>query len=604
MVTFGFFGSSSDDIAAEYEKLVDKILIQIFQQHTEVRIITGGYDGFMKSICKRAKLLVNKKFKKVNLETFGILYNGFDEQPNPYMDTTITTNNIGERAQSVIELSDFLFGMPGSQGTQHEILQAMEVIKYPSPDFNRFLKNNLFISSYWNNVINSGEWIFFDENYKFDFKKQETEIQPINFTHIGTDKSEIIDSIKYFISNDKSSNEVLAFDFAFSIYSQKPLVDIGINNSKAIHKYKSIVDDYLLNNASLLGYNTGFRGYKSLNSPKYFTENPKLENYEISFSRASHTKQNRQNIKYGFDDWNKHLEKFKFGKISFWVNHSFLLERKIQVNLSCFLILNLNLPKRKCNHILMMLEKHILDSGLKKIILELDGYITTTEDLISFRDYAAAHKHTIKNYTFRHGLTSLLKYLPKDNLYAQELLENIKNTILIRDLATQLFYSFDNKNSEDCYKDYPIKTISELILTIHKSSSLAYKNFEFLNLDGDCLNEHICNPIRPKDFLDIFNIINNLYSNTRVHSDDKIFNINVDSSKKDKLLITFETLSDLAKPYIDYINDLTPDTITNYHKGFRQIKESQKKLNYIVIEANSSNKGTTIKLIIYESTDN
>jgi len=568
MVTFGFFGSSSDDIASEYENLVDKILIQIFQQHTEVRIITGGYDGFMKSICKRAKLLVNKKFKKVNLETFGILYNGFDEQPNTYMDTTIMTNNIGERAQSVIELSDFLFGMPGSQGTQHEILQAMEVIKYPSPDFNRFLKNNLFISSYWNNVINSGEWIFFDENFKFDFKKQETEIQPINFTHVGTDKSEIIDSIKYFISNDKSSNEVLAFDFAFSIYSKQPLIDIGINNSKAMRKYKSIVDDYLLNNPSLLGYNS------------------------------------RQNIKYGFDDWNKHLENFKFGKISFWVNESFLLERKIQVNLSCFLILNLNLPKRKCNHILMMLEKHILDSGLKKIIRELEGYITTTEDLISFRDYAAAHKHTIKNYTFRHGLTSLLKYLPKDNLYAQELLENIKNTILIRDLATQLFYSFDNKNSEDCYKDYPIKTISELILTIHKSSSLAYKNFEFLNLDEDSLNEHKCNPIKPKDFLDIFNIINNLYSNTRVHSDDKIFNINVDSSKKDKLLITFETLSDLAKPYIDYMNDLTPDTITNYHKGFRQIKESQKKLNYIVVEANSSNKGTTIKLIIYESTDN
>ncbi|WP_046756474.1 hypothetical protein [Kordia jejudonensis] len=602
MITFGFFGSSSDSIALKHNVLVDSILIQIFQKHNSVRIITGGYDGFMKTICQRAKQLVASKYKDVYLETYGILYSGFSESPNSYLDKTINTSSIGERVQTVIELSDFLFGMPGSNGTYHEILQAIEVIKYPSPNHKRLFFNNLYVSSFWKDKLEMEELQFFDTTSELNFKEATANISVKKELDKNTVKDSLIEQIKKIICHGhESKDDILAFDFAFTLFNEEHGINVGKNTSRAIDTYQDVIQGYLKTKPSLLNYDTGFRDYDSLDCKLYKGKNLKLSQYEIDISKETKDK-NQKNIQFGFEDWNRYLKSNGFGKISFWVNETFQFD-KIRVNLSCFLILNVDLPKHKCDHILLLLEQYILSNGLQELVSQIKKFLITTKELTSFKDYATSHKHTIKNYEFRYSLATLLKYLPSEDQYAMELLENINNTLIIRDLASQLFYSFDRQNSKDVYEKFKIKSLSGLIMAIHKSSSLAFKDEEHLKLDLESFSNHMCNTISSGDFLDVFNIVSNLYSNTRKHSDDKEFFITVDSSDKKKLIIEFRTLSDMAKPFVDYLNG-KKEIDLNYHKGFKQIKHSEKKLNYIDIDAKSNVKETIIKLIVNENTNN
>ncbi len=160
-LSLGILGSSCTDKELTYEDDIKSVLNNV-PAINYLKIVTGGYRGVAELFIKTARDLIstNGKYKKVI--AYGILYDGYRNDPvynslinspNEFNDFVITTNTIGERAQIIIEMSDYIVAFPGNTGTLHEILQTIEHIKYGLDYNNKENFKRLYIHSYWKNTL-------------------------------------------------------------------------------------------------------------------------------------------------------------------------------------------------------------------------------------------------------------------------------------------------------------------------------------------------------------------------------------------------------------------------------------------------------------------
>ncbi len=595
MVTIGFFGSSDIVFAKKFESEIRSILIQVFQKYPSVRLFTGGYSGIMELVPRISRELL-AEYPENKLENYGVLYKGYDESPNQYLDKAFTAKTIGQRVDYILSMSDIIYAFPGSSGTHHEILQTLESIKYPSSETLKV--KQFFIHEYWNDHIKTEfeSSCFFNYQTKFEFKLPMIELEntPKKVSQIN-----ILDSIKEFEGIYKDDLNVLAFDFAYSLYGNNFGINQGVNKSKFIKPYDRILDDFLSKNSSILSNKGSFSSYSRLSNPIYFGDDQIYEtDRELILDTLSETKSEELFIK-----WNKHLENSDFGKLSFWVNESFGFD-DISVNISCFVVLNIDLPDTQCERTLDILYHYIVTEGLRHLIKAVNKHLTLSIKLTKFKNYALAHKHTIKNYGFNFYLNYLLESFKGNSNYV-EMLNNVENILKVRDLSSQLIYSFDKGNSKDIYESYGVYTIYDLILLLRNSGTLAYRGLENFQIKGEVDSNTVNRQVNPHEFLDLFNILSNLYSNTRKHSNDESFDIIIDFAQKSSIEILFKNYHLIDQQYLDRLNGLSLSGYYNKHKGFNQISTSIRRLGYLELDTtkNEQEKSTTIKLLIYENTN-
>lgn len=594
MVSFGFFGSSQSEIAQQYDPLVEQILINIFKNHKKVRIITGGYDGFMKTVCKQAKEIITRSdFRDCYLETYGILYSGYREEANSYLDRSIKAHDIGERVNSLIELSDFLIGLPGSNGTLHEILHANEILKYPSFESKYLLGKKLFIHEFWKDSVYFKNNRFFNDPNGLDLVSLPSSEDTVNqITPLSAPN--IIDKIKNVIGlEDYKSNLVLGFDFAFTTFSEEFGLNHGKSKSFATKTYGKILKAFLDKHPSILNFDRQIMDFQKLSSTLVKSKEPLMES-EMPIS--SKLLKEVYSPKQVFDTWNNHLETFNFGKLSFCVSEPLQFDQ-ISINVSCFLVLDIDLPNSKSERIMSLLKSHILTEGLSFILKQIRPYLRTTAELATYKEYTSAHQHLIKNMQFKGSLAEIeIRHLKKSER-ADELMRVIKSTVLLRDISSQLFYSYDDNLSTEIFDIYKIKTISALLELIHDSGYVAFKNLEIFSIEKEVL-VHPSNFINQADFLNVFNVIHNIYSNTRKHGGDDQFEVLAKVNSRGNVEINFTTRTELGEHFLMILNNESNDYFNNPHKGFRHISDSIKKLENFSISARSENLLTTIKIII------
>jgi len=162
MLKVAFFGSSKERDIGNYSSDVGKILQCLFEIDKEIVILTGGYQGLMKTVSKIGKE-ESKKNKNSKKNTFiqGILYDGYlnDPQnseenyiinkPNDLNDTILSVSSLGNRTQILIDLADIIIALPGHSGTLTEILQTIEHLKYGSSyNYDNDFKK-LFLHTIW-----------------------------------------------------------------------------------------------------------------------------------------------------------------------------------------------------------------------------------------------------------------------------------------------------------------------------------------------------------------------------------------------------------------------------------------------------------------------
>jgi predicted Rossmann-fold nucleotide-binding protein len=576
--TFCFYGSSKSEISDIYIELVEKTLEYIFSHYKQIRIVTGGYSGFMELVCEKAKSLAQNKFSEISLENYGIIFEGYEEIPNAFLDKTISVTNLGERVHTMIEISDFIFAFDGSNGTLHEILQTEQTLKY-----SELKKNKRFwIHQIWEDRLKPFdlEVDYFDIN-----SVDKLNIFSLNDTLKSSsefnDSSDILESINNLISASLKENRD-AFDFAYTFFNSSLGINEGMNRSFAINEYSNILNDFLNLHNSLLNCNVNFNGYNILNG----NSNSKINDLEESNIKLKRNLFNeyQNNPQISFDKWNKHLATKNFGKVSFWINKHLLIN-EIEVNLSCFLVLDIELSKEKYEKIIVLLNNYIFKSAIEDILEKIKLKLNEIHSLDRFRKKARAHQHTIFNLL---STTEILIASSQQisNKYNDEKLSlNLSNALGIfktYDICFQAIFDCLNKGhylygkTIDCYVKYILD---------------CYKDFDFGVEEPifDITDETHLQPIKkemPEVFMILWNLWHNAYS--KKESGTKILIKMVQFN--DFFYITFSNhvrndLLDKAHKVSDYLTGRKNEVLKE-NGGLTIIKQTIEEVKFISIDPN------------------
>ncbi|WP_421751075.1 hypothetical protein [Croceimicrobium sp.] len=580
MIRLGFIGSSADGIADQYTELVDKLLRDVFSRYEKVKIVTGGYHGFMKSISKTAKVLVGKEFPNVYLEVYGIL-GTFQEKPNRYLDKVEYASNLGDRVEAIIEHSDYLVGLPGSNGTLHEILHALQAVQYFPGEYSLSLED-IFLHEFWKGRIDvTNDAHFFKDLPIFLEKSYHSSSFIANDDLVGNNiPSQVIGRIEEIIGSP--GQNILALDFAHYFKSTALKIDTGQNSSYAIQEYFIVLSEFLLAEGSLLTTDTSTSQYKLLNNELKNLASITLEESSVNLFRKSSKESEQDTIR--FNKWNFHLEQRDFGKTSFWVNKNLKIQ-DVEINLSCFLILDIELTTKKCHAVLQELHKYIFSFGLYDSIKRLGTYMVYTDELDKFKNNAIANKHTIFNHT--PSLRTFLD-LSIDDVNARkydhlpQYLNRINSSFQILDFSNMATYQYLDREHE-LYG----KTLSYYISFLEKHH-IYNQVLPVVNIDEEAGELITIKEDMVEVFLLIWNIWNNAAKNT---SKDSSFTVSLKRCKNHLQLTISNNIKagyfEEAKMAIEYLlYDSKPVKISG---GLVILKEILQNLAYCNLNPEHSN---------------
>lgn len=425
MLKVSFLGSSDDSYVSKYKNEVSKIIHSVFEFSDTILVVNGGYQGLMKFISEEAVKISLDNKKQIFIQ--GNLFNGYKNDtssesvgintPNKINDSIITSNSIGDRAQSIISISDIIIALPGKSGTLHEILQTIEHIKYGmNYDYENDFKL-LYLHHYWYSTFSSlfskkviNEDVkkylnFFNskknkdldkfkellkkntslvkktyspliDNNTIDYKGTEINIEcAIDSNHPRQDIYEsfvyrINKIIKLDYENEFNKNLFLGFDIVIRKVEDKELISMKTFGTKS---YAGLLQSFLqINNSILLNdkyiekhknieyvnfINNTFKTHTSLSNDFMFIDH--LTNINLSFSSAE--KKDSE-----ISSWVDHLSNSEYGKTLVWLNKEVLSG---QYHISSFLLLDIFSTESLNVKLKSEIENFILNEIIEEIII-------------------------------------------------------------------------------------------------------------------------------------------------------------------------------------------------------------------------------------------
>ncbi|PTT72597.1 MULTISPECIES: LOG family protein [unclassified Chryseobacterium] len=562
--SFSFFGSSSDLLAAEHEELVGKVLDQIFSRFKTVRIITGGYAGFMELISRIAKEKKERKYPDLFLVVYGILYEPYKEIPNSFLDKTIVCENLGERVQTLIELSDHIIAFPGSSGTLHEILQAAETIKYSSLSH---LK--LWVHNSWKQKLDDFQLSieYFNEDSVFDFNQNDFRSYHENTVKdFVINENNILEIINMVIDPDKYN--ILALDTAFNFYGKD--LNTGMNESLSVNEYPLYLEEFLESHPSLLHCNEDFSAFHFLNNKNLrktlYLEKSKIS--EIKKPRADNFRPIKADE--AFKIWNEFLLSKQFGKVSFWINKPFSV-KGIEVNVSCFLVLDIEIPDAKCKRIISILNNYLFLFIAKDISSKLSEALEEKYFLHKFKQNVEAQRHTIFNILGPSETFLKTAHIRARHLNDLQLENNIANAMGTFKIFDICFRSMFDERSDNHFL-YG-KTIDNHLRYLEECYLSTGTEMEFdIRIDSARLP-----PIHqemPVVFMIVWNLFHNAYT-----------------KKEENSLLKVKMYQELNNCYIEFSNEVRSDLLDKayiaceYLKGKREVPIKEKGGLSIIVQS-------------------
>lgn len=410
----GFFGSGQPDLTAVYATEIYTIIDSIFEviqknyPQKKMRFINGGYQGTMAFVSRYVKEKASKLRISENVQTYGILYSGYRNDPsndpineaNPFNDVIITATSIGERVESILTFADVLITLPGKSGTLHEVLSAIEHIKYSKGyDFTNDAKR-LLIHDYWKphlpqQIISAyDELVFYNSNSFSNLfanslktnvsiaqaKKAATETKYVS-KPVPEDVEDLFFRVNRAIHDDyREDNYILGFDIAISenTSNHKNLI---LLETFGTEDYATILSEFLSKYESIL-----------LKAEK---EESEFATLDSMFRDDGGKTVARQNIEphnstdpgrrpSSFNIWKQFLEQKQYGQSLLWINTAIILKNENRFNASVFLLLSVDvsqplreeillianefLTKKMSNSILTELSKRILSHALRSAV--------------------------------------------------------------------------------------------------------------------------------------------------------------------------------------------------------------------------------------------
>jgi len=474
-LTICFYGSSGFDLVTENK--LDALLREIFAKVISLckardisilRIVTGGYQGAMKCVIEIAK-----EFREhgILVRTLGItcdvypdpVYQGSSDEINIDNDRIIMSEDIGERIQMMIELSDLFFILPGNNGTIHELLQTNETLhyaadyikknsqwtkkiiyddeyyfellrvhKFSKPYFKRFDQNDNFLPL---------RQLFLDENKNYNPLKIFEHENPIDkikprkvakkITSFGDERleqlKEEINSCIFkrkdkSLKGNKEQQVILSVDIAYLRTEESAKESFGKFASLSTKEYSDALSEFLKAYNSII--------YSSDNEAKSKPFWAVIENAsegvifanELISSYGKLYPKNKKKQKGDFSNWCAFLQTLNIGRTAYWKtkNVKFAEGTSGFINISIFILFDLSIPTLLRRKIDLIIDDFIYDYSIEYIQEEFNKTIKEKNIKSSL---AALSQVFARNQSHNIGSHSLVKMSSSDQLC--KLLEKI-----------------------------------------------------------------------------------------------------------------------------------------------------------------------------------
>ena len=279
--------------------------------------------------------------------------------------------------------------------------------------------------------------------------------------------------------------------------------------------------------------------------------------------------------------WNKHLEKNEFGMTSFWINRRIKVLEK-EVNISCFLILNVYTP--------IILSKKI--SNLLQAFVAFNPLISELEDVIKLSKKVEEHEmqeKVIRNYghtifNSMPNVTTVIydieEFLGKNysGTSNQQGIVKCRKQLELIDLTLRIMAKKDVIEFEEINIAGILKFIQARQVTNKVKVEIDYTNYPS-DLDK----------VQGKSANDAFLILWNLWHNASKcksylleTDDDKIYTFRVELYEHEGMLaVAFENLGSMKEKYKKYLETgINPDSEFG---GLQIIRDRMEKLGWELI---------------------
>jgi hypothetical protein len=205
----------------------------------------------------------------------------------------------------------------------------------------------------------------------------------------------------------------------------------------------------------------------------------------------------------------------------------------------------------------------------------------------------SSHKHTMRNFGINEHLANLKSAIDYNNKEkALEILGKVDNLSLFKDITIDMMYRIGQQaNGELLIFKKGITTYSKILLLIHNGTINEHCK---LNIQRDICKTADTVPIN--DMIDVFNLLNNLYSNGLRESISRF----IVSIKKigDELVVSFENDKLLDTKFINAENKLQMPVSYPKDKGLRIINDICQKKDFINLDIFSKEQTTIFQLTI------
>jgi hypothetical protein len=138
--TVTIFGNSKAEPQSPLYKLAFEIGACLAQNG--FAIANGGYGGTMLAGAQGASQNDGK--------TIGVTCSQFKSKPNQYVQQQVSTKNLDERLDKLIELGDAFVVLPGRTGT---LLELAKVWEFQNKGFHKTVKPIILASDFWNPLV-------------------------------------------------------------------------------------------------------------------------------------------------------------------------------------------------------------------------------------------------------------------------------------------------------------------------------------------------------------------------------------------------------------------------------------------------------------------
>jgi predicted Rossmann-fold nucleotide-binding protein len=522
-VTVAFFGSSD----SEYNKDVEIIFQCLFDVFDKVVIINGGYQGTMNSVSLIGKKIAAEKNKEIFIQ--GVLFDGYKNDPdqsgvnmpNKISDVRISSNSIGDRVQSMIELADIVIALPGRTGTMHEIFQTIETIQY-GMDYSELDKNfqRILIHKRWEKSIhnlhengNMSKKVYDNivkSFFSFDSKKEKkTEafknkliaIKELEFKKTNNSKPNISIPVQDLTTRkllDESHkikqmvsklNEILAGKYIDERCNNVVGLDIALKE-KSETTEKLFRLDTVGNHPYIVALDAFLQKYKSIIDSSE-TSHKKWENIECVCAETdktllytNHIENNNKSEFKGeesanIDTWIAFLREKKLGKTVYWSSVSL----SGQYYISVFLLLDVFVPSVKKEEIERVLNQYLLEDAVTKIADRSKENITQYAKNAAIAQVLA---RTTSHNTGSHILSNnLAQYVENPlNDFKYELIQKEKSGKSCSDILNEFESKPSNPNTKRPLEEFRIYLRQRMLFNadITSSSSKSYSAVKLIDV--------------------------------------------------------------------------------------------------------------------------